>query len=95
LASNGTYTSEVSYTFGATARKMRIVGIVDSDKAVAEVSRDNNQIFIRSSVDQSTGTIIAVLTEEEKKNYAKAIIDVLEKLKTPESINNIDDDMVA
>ncbi len=81
IASQGTYKNEVNYTFGAAAKKMRIIGLVDKDKAVQEVSRDNNDTFIRSNIDPLVNPVISVISEEDQRKYIKAIIEVLEKLK--------------
>jgi hypothetical protein len=95
IASKGTYTNEVNYTFGAAAKRMRIVGILDKDKVVQEANRDNNQTFIRSNIDQPVNPIIAVISEEEQRKYSKAVIEVLEKLKQAEKVKSIDEYMIA
>jgi hypothetical protein len=95
IASQGTYNNEVTYTIGAAAKRMRIVGILDKDKSMQEVSRDNNQAILRSSIDQPVSTVAAVLSAEEQRKYSTAIIEVLEKMKQAEIIKNIDDYMIA
>ena len=95
IPSQGAYTNEVSYTFGAAAKRMRIVGILDKDKAVQEVSRDNNQTFIRGSIDQPASQVAIAVSEEEQRENTTAITEVLEKLKQAEKIKNINDYMVA
>ncbi|MBI5554838.1 MAG: hypothetical protein HY920_03160 [Elusimicrobia bacterium] len=95
LAGNGTYTKDLTYTFGASAKRMRIVGMVDSARAVSEVSRDNNQTFIRGNVEPPRGPVISTLSEEDMNKYTKIIMEVLEKLKKAESVKNIDDYMVT
>ncbi|MDD5131546.1 MAG: CARDB domain-containing protein [bacterium] len=95
IPSQGSYNNEVSYTFGATAKRMRIVGILDRDKALQEVSRDNNQTFIRSNIDQPARLAAVALSEEEQRKNTKAITEILEKLKQAEKTKSIDDYMVA
>ncbi|MDD5491720.1 MAG: CARDB domain-containing protein [bacterium] len=95
IPSQGTYASEVSYTFGTQAKRMRIVGILDKNKTVQEVTRDNNQIFIRGNIDQPAATVAPVISEQEQKENIKAITGVLEKLKEAEKVKNVDEYMVA
>lgn len=95
IASKGTYTNEVNFTFGATAKRVRIIGILDKDKVVKEVSRNNNQTFIRSNIEQPVNPIVSVISEEEQRKGSEVIIAVLEKLKQAEKIKNIDEYMVA
>ncbi len=95
IASQGTYTSEVNYTFGATAKRMRIIGLLDKDKVVQEITRNNNNTFIRSNIDPPANTVSAVISEEDQREYSKAIIAVLEKLSQAEKVKNIDNYMVA
>jgi len=95
IASQGIYINEVNYTFAPAAKLMRIVGILDKDKSVQEVSRDNNSIFIRSNIDQPVNLVMTAISEAEQKQYIKAISEVLEKLKQAEKAKNIDDYMIS
>lgn len=95
IASQGTYANEVNYTFGPAAKRMRIIGILDKEKAMQEVSRDNNNTLIRSNIDQPANPVMPVISEEDQKKYSNAINEVLASLSQAEKTKNIDAYMVA
>lgn len=95
IASQGTYTSEINYTFSPSAKRMRIIGILDKEKAMQEVSRDNNNLLIRSNIDQPANPIVPVISEEDQKKYGSAINGILANLAQAEKAKDINAYMVA
>lgn len=95
LASQESYSHEVAYTFSATtATRARVVASVDSSKLLKELSKTNNDKFIRAIIEKSVCSTSASMNEEEKEKNTKEILAMLEVLKAAEKAEDIDGYMV-
>lgn len=89
LASNETFSNEAAYTFKPQTKKARIVATVNCGKTVTELTRENNDVFVRYAVETPVCTI-PIMNDQEMKENTAAIEALLESLKTAETAKNVD-----